>query len=329
MKNKYIVLTVLAGLLVTRSNAQIDPTAAKAALQEAAPADTSGNLWSKGGVFQINMNQLSLTNWAAGGLSSVSGVAMFNGYANRKKGRHSWDNNLALAYGLIDQEGQDLFKTDDRIELNSRYGYDLKEGGAWAAAGLLQFRTQFAEGFTADDMENAISDIFAPAYLLVGAGLTYKPNDEFSVFISPAMSKTTFVMDQDLADAGAFGVDAAEFDDMEQMLRSGENTRFELGGFLALQYKKDVMENITFLTRADLYSNYLDRPENIDISWETMTNFKINDWFAATLSTLLLYDHDVEIARDIEENPSSPQGVFSGPGTQFKQALGIGLTFKL
>jgi hypothetical protein len=327
--NKQLLLSILAASSFLGASAQIDPTAAKAALEEAAPADTAGKIWTTGGVVQVNLNQVSLTNWAAGGFSSVSGVAMFNGYANRRKGRHSWDNNLALAYGIIDQEGSDVIKTDDRIELNSRYGYDLRDSSAWAVSGLLQFRTQFAEGFDTENPDLVISDLMAPAYLLIGVGATYKPNDDFSVFISPAMSKITFVLDQDLADFGAFGVDAAEFNDLGEKIADGANSRFELGGFVALQYKKELMENITFITRADFFSNYLDNPQNIDVSWETMTNFKINDWFAATLSTLLLYDDDVDLIRDLKDDADTPQGVFIGPGTQFKQTLGLGLTFKL
>ncbi|HRF82705.1 MAG TPA: DUF3078 domain-containing protein, partial [Flavobacteriales bacterium] len=72
--------------------------------------------WKKSGIININMTQVNLTNWAAGGFSSVSGIAMFNGTANWKKGRKAWDNSLILAFG-----GQHIHnntepqKTDDRI----------------------------------------------------------------------------------------------------------------------------------------------------------------------------------------------------------------------
>jgi len=274
--------TLLLSLVLGTSvmHAQIDATAAKAALDETAKGDSTGT-WNTSGVIQLNLNQVNLSNWAAGGFTSVSGVALFNGFANRN---------------------------------------------------MLQFKTQFTEGLDAETGAR-ISDLMSPGYLLVGAGLTYKPNDNFSVFISPAMTKFTFVTDQELADVGAFGVDAATFDMAGAMLTPGANSRFELGGFIAAQYTKQLAENVTFLTRGDLFSNYLDRPQNIDVSWETITTVKISNWFAASFSTLLIYDNDIDIVRDLQTladgTPDPTQGVFAGPATQFKQALGIGLTFNL
>lgn len=328
---QFITVALSSVLFITTATAQIDATAAKAALDGTSAADSTGN-WNTGGVMTLNFTNVGLSNWAAGGVSSASGVAMFNGFANKRWGRNTWDNNLAVAYGLLQQKGQDLFKSDDRIELNSRYGYDLKEGGKWAIAGMLQFRSQFTEGFDINDRDLKISNLLAPGYLLIGAGLTYKPNDKFSVFFSPAMSKMTFVIDQDLANAGAFGVDAAEIDSLDNIVTEGANSRFELGGFVAAQYTTDLAENIKFLTRADLFSNYLDRPQNIDVSWETMTTFKVNDWFGCSFNTLLIYDHDIDIQREIETLPDGtpdPNQIMSGPATQFKHVLGMGLTFNL
>jgi hypothetical protein len=107
-------------------------------------------------------------------------------------------------------------------------------------------------------------------------------------------------------------------------VKNGNTTELELGGYIRAQYQTELAKNITFLTRGDLFSNYFREPQNIDVTWETLWTFKVNDWFAATLNTLLIYDHDVKLPRvnDTGETVLSPS-------TQFKQTLGIGLTFNL
>jgi hypothetical protein len=285
-------------------------------------ADTTGKVWTRGGTIQLTMSQVSLTNWAAGGFSSVSGIAQLNAFANRKKGRHAWDNSVALAYGLLAQDGQETVKTDDRLELNSKYGYELKK--AWYLALLGQFKTQFTEGEDATTGER-ISDFMAPGYLILGLGLDYKPNDHFSAFLSPATAKFTFVNNQDLADAGAFGVDPATYDTLGAKLSDGANNFFEFGGYVKLMYTHDLAKNINFLTRADFFSNYMKDPQNIDVNWETLFTFKVNDWFSATLNTLLIYDDDTQILKPWNDTAEQ----YVGKGTQFKEAIGLGISLKL
>lgn len=323
--NKTILPLALLLVAATAANAQEDKAQRDAAakeMQTKTAADTTGKLWIRGGTFQLNMSQVSLTNWSAGGFSSVSGVAMFNGFANRKKGRHAWDNSVALAYGLLSQEKQDPVKTDDRIELNTKYGYELNK--AWYLAALAQFKTQFTEG-TDPATGGRISNFMAPGYLILGLGMDYKPNEHFSAFISPATAKFTFVNEQDLADAGAFGVDPATYDTMGVKLTNGASNLFEFGGYVKLMYTHDLAKNINFLTRADFFSNYLKNPQNVVVNWETLFTFKVNSWFAATLSTMLIYDDKTQIMKKWEDTDQ----MYVGKGTQFKETIGLGITIKL
>ncbi len=316
MMNKTPILFAMA-LCAGEVMAQTDPAAREAtvsAMQQRGETDST-KVWTRGGVFQLNMTQVALRNWAAGGLSSVSGIAMFNGFANKKVGRHAWDNSMALAFGGLAQEGKDAVKTDDRLELNSKYGYELRK--SLYLAGLAQFRTQFTEGFDAATNTQRISNFLAPGYLVLGIGLDYKPNDNFSFFVSPATARLIFVNDALLFEG--LGPDDRVFG-----VKNGSTTEFELGGYIRTQYQKEIAKNITFLTRADFFSNYLRDPQNIDINWETLFTFKVNEWFAATLGALVIYDHDAPIAK------VDPEGVpYTGPETQIKQTLGLGITVKL
>lgn len=288
--------------------------AAAAAAQAKHVSDSLDGKWLRNGVVSLNMTQVSLTNWAAGGYSTISGIAMFNGSANWKKGRRAWDNNISLAFGGQQIEDADPVKTDDRIELNSKYGYSLSE--KWYLAGVFQFKTQFTEGFDANF--DRISNFLAPGYALLGIGMDYKPNDKFTAFISPATVRMVMVTDEKLF-GGSTDPELRVYG-----VKNGNTTELEAGGYVRLMFKTDLAKNITFMTRGDIFSNYLRNPQNMDVNWETVWTFKVNDWFGATFNTLLIYDHDTQLPK------TNAEGIpYTGPDTQFKQTLGIGLTLKL
>jgi len=279
--------------------------------------------WKTGGVFSLNFSQVSLTNWSAGGDNSISLNGITNVFANYKKGNSTWDNTLDLAYGLMKQGKEGVRKTNDRIDLMSKYGQRAYKN--WYYAALVNMRTQMAPGFNYPDDSTVISNFMAPGYVLGALGMDYKPNDNFNVFISPVTMRMTIVNDTRLADAGAFGVDKAEFDDMGKLLSHGKKTRAEYGGYLRSLWKVDIMENIKLVSKLDLFSNYGEHPERIDVNWEVLIALKVNEYISATVSTHLVYDHDIDIAVD-----NNGDGIIDavGPRTQFKEVLGIGLTYK-
>ena len=131
-------------------------------------------------------------------------------------------------------------------------------------------------------------------------------------------------MNQRMADAGQFGVEPAAFNDLGEKTADGENFRYELGASLIAMYNTQFWdESIAFSTQLQLFTNYLDRPENIDVNWEALLSFKINDYLNASISTLLIYDHDIDIAVETDD------GVEVGPRTQFKEVLSIGLAYTI
>lgn len=279
--------------------------------------------WTKGGMASLTFNQVYLTNWAAGGQSSISGNVFFNLFANYKDEKQTWDNTLDLGYGLIRNNSQPFVKSDDRIELNSKYGRNINED--WYYSGLLNFRTQFAPGYNIPNDSVLISDFLAPGYILLAIGVDYKPSDNFTLMLSPITSKTTIVNNQTLADAGAFGVEGAVYDALGNRTTAGKMIRNEVGAFLKMMYKKDIVENVNFQTKLDLFSNYLNNPQNIDINWETIVTMKINKFLSANLNTHLIYDDDIDIAVD-----NNDDGITDaiGPRAQFKEVFGLGVSFK-
>ena len=165
----------------------------------------------------------------------------------------------------------------------------------------------------------------APGYLVLALGLDYKPNNNFSLFIAPITGKFTFVNDDSLARNGAYGVQK----EIRDPYNGGAITqhylthREEFGAYLKLQYQTKMISNVTFQTMLELFSNYLNHPENIDVNWTTLTTLKVNKFISATLTTQLIYDDDIILLR----NAGDKKGTM-GPDVQFKQVLGVGLNYK-
>ncbi len=301
MKHLILIFTILL-LALSTANAQKDSLAKR---------DT---IWRRGGYANLNFNQVSLSDWAAGGDNSYGGNSLLSLYAKLKTGKWAWDNNLDLAFGGSKTGEAEVKKTDDKIDFNSKVGYDL--GNNMYFTYLLGFKTQFTEGFVyRDTTRTRISNWLTPAYLLNSIGIDWKPNNVLSIYLSPVTSRTTIVEDQTLINASAlanqalFGVPA------------GGKIRNEMGAYFASKYRMKLMENISLHTKIDLFSNYKDHPQNVDVNWEVVLAMKVNKYINVLVQTQLIYDDDVVIHRN-DANKST------GPGTQFKEAFGIGFAYR-
>ncbi|HKR06209.1 MAG TPA: DUF3078 domain-containing protein [Bacteroidia bacterium] len=266
-------------------------------------------IWRTGGISALNFNQVSFHNWAAGGDNSISGNAVLSLYAKYKKGKWAWDNTFDFGIGGTKLAKQDTRKSDDKIDINSKVGYDL--GKNFYLTYLLGFKSQFTEGFiyNADGTRVRISNFLAPAYILNALGIDWKPNKDLSVFISPATAKTTIVNDEVLSAAGQYGVDP------------GEKATTEIGAYFIMQYQHSIMENVGFNTKLELFSSYGNNPQNVDVNWEVLISLKVNKYLTALIQTQLLYDHDIMV-------PKTDANALPGPGTQFKESFGLGFAYK-
>ncbi len=312
MKKTFI--TILAFSLTLSVFAQT--TEAEKDLKKQKEVKTEG--WDTGGNFALNLSQTAFSNWAAGGQNSITVNGLLNLHAHYSKNKSLWENYLILGYGTMKQESnKKWWKSDDKIDFTTKYGYKLSK--STFVAGLVNFKTQMANGYNYPDDSTVVSKFMAPGYLLGAIGADYKPNDKFGLFFAPITLKTTFVNDQDLANAGAFGVDAAEFDATGKMTTEGKKLRSEFGGYIRATYKQNLMKNIDFQTKLELFSNYLENPQNIDVAWDVLISMKVNKYITASIATTLLYDDDIA-GQDKDGNPT-------GPKVQFKEVLQVGLSY--
>ena len=282
--------------------------------------------WRVNGVVILTAAQSSFNNWAAGGQNSISGNGLLNLYAGFKTKRASWDNALEVGYGLLQQGSHEnpWIKSDDKIDLTSKYGRRMSD--KWFAAALVNFRTQFSPGYKYPNDTVKISDFLAPAYVLAAIGFDYKPANGISAFIAPLTSRTIYVNNQELADDGSFGLKPAVLDDKGNVISHASKFKNEFGGYLNLTYKKDdIIKNVNLLTKVDFFSNYLKNPQNLVVNWENLISLKVNSLLTVTIATNLIYDDAIKVPTG-----KDAAGVqqYIGPRTQFKEVLGVGISYK-
>lgn len=272
--------------------------------------DTTKWRWKQGGSANLNLAQGSLSNWAAGGDNfSMSINTYFNYYLLHRRGKHNWDNNLDFFFGYIQATSLGNRKNDDRIDFVSKYGYTVDSSKKWFISALYNFRTQFFDGRTYinNDSSTLSSTFLSPAYTLVSLGMDYKPNNDFSLFLSPLTSRWVLVASQRLYKLGVYGVGP------------GKHLENQMGAFASVNYQKVFWKNVAYKGRIDLFSNYVLNPQNIDVFFTNILTFKINKYLSATYNLDLIYDDDV---KQFGPNKTSP-------GLQLKSLIGIGFLMNM
>lgn len=270
-------------------------------------ADTVPWMWVKGGSVALNGTQGSLRNWAAGGDKFSMAINSYvNYYVFYRNGRQNWDNNLDFNFGLLQSTSTGTRKNDDRLDILSKYGYNFD--GKWFLSGLFNFRTQLFDGYNySSDTKSLSSTFLSPAYVLTSLGFDFKPSAKFSAFISPLTSRWVIVASKQLAAKGLYGVD------------SGRHSINEFGAFASINVLKPMSNNVSYKGRLDLFSNYRNKPENVDLFFTNYFSFKINKYLAATYNLDFIYDDNVRLFG--KEGKS--------PALQLKSLIGIGFTMKL
>ena len=231
--------------------------------------------WKKSGNISFLLNQAAFDNWIAGGNSNITGTLGVNYDFNYSKGDINWDNKLILAFGITKIKGDDIQKSDDRIEWNSLLG--KKASGYWFYSAFLNFKTQFADDLDSDT--EGPTKFLSPGYLQFGPGMLWKKSDNLKVNFAPATAKLVIV-DEDLTlpNDAYFGVE------------EGKSTRFEFGAAIGAYYKLSLMENVSMENILNLYSNYLEEVQNVDLDYTMNIVMSINKYLSANLSFQTIYD---------------------------------------
>ena len=266
---------------------------------DSAVVETPKN-WSIEGQNTLMLNQAAFSNWVGGGASNVGWLVGVNYNFTYQKDKDLWENNIILGYGRNNTQGLGNRKTQDNINISTNYGRAISKN--WYASAGASLLTQFDSGYADGNNPSAakISSFMAPGYLNIGAGFTYKPNENFTATLRPANARMTFVLDKDLQYKGNYG-----------LKNDGDSMLFQFGFYADASYKVKLMENIHLTNKAWLFSNYLDHPERIAMGYSGILNLKINKYISSNITLDLVYDHN-QIRK-----------------TQLKQTLGLGFAYNI
>ena len=323
---KYILVLVLSAFTLSMY-AQAD----KAAIKGAASTASTGvggakNLpqdslhWKKGGDVSLNFSQIHFSNWAAGGENSLTLSSSGNLYANYKKDKLIWENYAFMAYGVVKAENRKSVKNSDQINMGSRVGYQMAP--KWYYSAALLGRTQFAPGYkyTATDTTR-VSDFLAPAYLYLSLGMDYKPSSNFFVSFAPAMGKATFVRSNDEELKKFAGLP-------KDMIDAGKQARYEFGAGLVINLNGSYFsKKVTYSTQLELFSNYFDNPECLDVVWDFQFRVALAKFVSANVRINMLYNDLQKTYVNVEQPDGTIKKEEHGAQLQVKQFFEIGLFY--
>ena len=310
-------------------------------------AEQTPSPWSCTGVVGLNASATGLVNWAAGGNNNVNGVAFGKVRLLYNENNLSWETNLNLEYGLsyIDQKNDPFQKSSDVIDFKTKFGWQFHK--AWYLTAAAGFQSQFAYGRAYDGTEAddpIISKFLSPSYTDISVGIDWKPNNIFSLYLSPIAGKitTAYVGDAvEKANPGLREQMQEKYGTWAYVKDSNEKKYTNCKAELGLNFKGSInytYKDLKIITTLGLFTPYAwDKTEvldaegkfagyrdnnrcfgNFDVDWDAAISYQFLKCLNVTLSTSLKYYNGVKIA--------DKDGI-SAERVQFKGILGLGVGY--
>jgi len=300
-----ILLVILLSIFIyTNVSAQAVVTELKRlGAKKRVSLDSNG--WKRTGMFILNINQSSQSEWNSGGENFMFGInGIINKAAHHRNGKYTFDSYLDIELGVVEASSFKKFrKTTDRFDLTFEAEHSIGKESHFNYGLLGNINTQLFGGhnYTSTTYEK-ISGLLSPGKILLSFGIDYKhkkTNHYFSAFATPATIRLVTKIEKDFYKLNKFGVD------------SSNKVYTEIGAYLTLHYNGIISKTTSIISRLDLFSNYKRKPENVDLLLNNVITFNISKIFAGTFILDVLYDHDVKRR------------------TQIQQVSGLGLRLKL
>ena len=256
------------------------------------------------------------TAWKAGGSISILGGGgsssdhysgfnqdfgfVYGGYlklhADKSWGRNVWTNSLVGGYLRTTADDNEPELNENKIELNTRYGYKLKNE-KWQPGVLFNARTQIVNGYDYSyATPKRTSGFFAPAFITFSAGTNLQLCKSLDVFVGPAVRWVTVTnAPYSLNYQGGVKPDGSP----EPTLASYYNVdpekqvRYEAGLLANFSWKKEIAKRTTIKSRLELISDFRDGAENFNMYWTTGVDVNLGKWFTVAGNFDLIMDEDI------------------------------------
>ena len=279
MKKNILILSIVVSPFVAKS---MDTTKVfnRNAIYSVSGAFTEVDNWNAGGENSSNVSFLLRENWINKGLNFTT--------------VHLLEGN----YGLSRQAGT-LTKNADRLEFTTTLTGSSKTT-EWNLSSQFNVRTQLAPGYAKGDTSGVpISNFGAPIYGQFSFGVGNNSYEHWQVFLSPLAGKSTTVLDADLRNKAAFGVD------------TGTTWRLEAGAKITLNYNQQFSEAFSVTAKSDIFYNYWGPISATDFMLDIIALYKIKEAFSVNAH--------VQLIRDIDQIDA----------WQRRSVLGVGLAYTI
>ena len=185
-------------------------------------------------------------------------------------------------------------KNLDIIRLASKAGYaPVGDKLFMASEGTLQtlLLKTYEGNLLSSDTLDVLAQFASPLTLAISPGIDYKPLPNVSIFYSPASMRLIYVANDGIASLNVHGneIDKNSFLQLGSNLKVGYNDKF-------------IDERLTITSTMDLYSNYIEKPGNIDVLWTNDIGVILFDNFSINLVTELFYDDNVDVQIDLDDD---------------------------
>ena len=274
--------------------------------------------WLCGGDASLSFAATTFTNWIAGGEDQIGVRPTVNLFANYKKGKRTFENYAVLAYGLLKTGERKAVKNEDRLHYTSKLGQQISP--KWAYTGAFLARTQMAPGYSysGDQITAKLSDFLAPINMYLSVGVDYMPTKNISFMLSPVMGRATFVR----SDSSTVIISAGMMKTDELGNLIPRKSRYEFGGGALIKFNGNLFKNkVSYNSQLELFSNYMDKPQNIEVFWTFNTKILIYKNITADWQLLLKYD-------DNQKRIDPETGNLRGAKVQIRYLTGIGLSYQ-
>lgn len=274
--------------------------------------------WVIGGDGTTGFTQTYMENWKKGGESALSILLVLKGFANYSQEKVKWENSAELRNGWVKPGESKIQKNDDKLQFVSRLGISAFK--KWYYSSEANFESQFFNGYKYPNRDQAISGFLAPGRFLFKVGMDYKPNKNFSLFISPITSKSVFVRDTLKVNQTNFGIER------------GKKSSWEPGFNTDLRFVKEIIPNVTWDTKYAMFFNYLEPADKFVVEWENVLTTQLTDHI--TMRMMLHTIYDSKILFDRQDKDGKPVldangKVIREPKLQLKEFITIGFSYKL
>jgi hypothetical protein len=227
---------------------------------------------------------------------------------------------LEWVYAGDKRENENWFKTQDRFNVRSQYGF--KASSTWSYSGLFEFNTQLSKSYKrgVTDKKDYISRFLSPARSTFSLGMAYRnvssnltrPNattpNLIDLFLSPVAYRTTYMMDTTLN--GRFSVP------------TGQHWLSTLGPEVRLDNQHQLTKDIYLRNRLNLFANMLELGNSfVTVDWRVNFDIRITRYFSFGIETWLVYDPTILFDKSDTDKTQVRK-------TQFQQSLMLRFTHR-